>query len=350
MEEAQGHDILPQKIEAEPKNKRRFVIYDIDNTFLSRLKHFTDIVKAKVEIHNQVMHYAVQETKTSYFPAFLTTRPASFFLDKESDNKMPVTADPASPLVYLRNIFGYAYKNGRAEKDQIRLIGCENGMVWLVRRGKNNDETKMGEKAWSLEVSPEFDEYRMVTRDRLRQIIQDKIIAAGKYKFEEGTMVLLNLQRVDELQMSEEEKARLGEEIKQEIIKDGHEEILDKIVIDRSQHDLDIYPRDQFLSRKLTGIDRLIPLLKGLGYGGVDYSEMVLAEDSINSSKKAAQLIVAKGGKLIVPANAQTQLKSFVRKFGGVVSQYETFWGTLAAVYEIYTKVRPTVNILEAKN
>lgn len=347
MTEAQ-RPALGNKAELEPKQKPLFAVYDIDQTFLSRANHLAMFVHSEVEVHNQIMAHVVENTKTSYCPILLTTRPSSFFLDRAENASKP-EENKISPLRFLRNLLGYSYWGGKLFSDQIRLIGCENGVVWLVRKGKETDEREKGDFAWRVEVSPEFKKYREVTRETLRQILQSNFVDTGEYKFEPDTMILLNLQKIDESEMSPEEKTALAEKIKQAVKKEGHEEILDKLVIDTSQHDLDIYPKELFWERKWHGVKRLLSLLNDLGYPNASYSQMILAEDSLGPVKKAGQLIAKSGGKLIAPANAQGAFKSLVSLTKGVVSQYETFWGTMAGVYEVFTGVRPTVKNLEGR-
>ena len=164
---ASGYNYIesPSTQETEPNSQTVITVYDIDKTLLGSKMLYDCFVQSQAFIHNSIIKYIAQKDNYRIIPTILTTRPASAFL---KEGKLPIR--------FFKRLCGYNHVgNGEIEEEQIRIIGCENGTVRLIRNSPskvNRVDTQLenkewresweetdDDKGWIIQVDPRYDSY-----------------------------------------------------------------------------------------------------------------------------------------------------------------------------------------------
>lgn len=318
--------------------KKHLVVSDVDMTWFDRDRNETSAaVRSQVAILNSLLdELKAAGDDTEIVP--LTARPADAFLNKNS---------PLS--FYLGGTIKRDDGTGSTEEivcqsiEGLEVIGCELGSVMLVKDLPENGASNSG---WSVRIHSEYVEYATTTREKLKKVLQYLFVTTNKYKFEQGTFVLLSLQRQDDQHMSAEEKSGILQELENELKKRGMENLWNDVEVDMEGHDLDLNPKKLMHESKAVGLKEIMRILKERGRE-YKMDEVIMIDDSFKPVAEAFPLVAKGGGRIASPANRSMKLTPIMNEFGGLTSDYPIFWGTISALREILLNEKLKVPWLE---
>lgn len=313
MSDLQSENMETARVpETLPEQKSAILLLDLDGGIYKKEQDNEQTVKAKVEIANQVFKYLAHELNRDIIPVILTQRPAQAVLEH--------------PLIKhflgLRNFV--KSPDGKIAAREMPLVLCELGSVQLHYENGQ----------WAKKIDSGFETYRQGVRKDLVELLKEKYVDTGLCQFEEGTDVCLALQLNGSCPKTKKE---IADEVEALLKEKGREDLLGKVVIETDGMDVDFIPQKLQERAKGIGVDAALKYFQEHGYPNLQHNSVILADDTRYAAGKAAEVLFKKGGKTIVPSNAESALKEIIERNGGIISPYDTFWGTIDGVFRALT-------------
>lgn len=286
-------------------DKTLVLVHDLDDS-LRRRREPVGTARTKVTIEQKITNNLAQETDLSILKTIVTGRPAKALLTK-----------PA--LREFLNMQSIIQKDGRQVHLPLSVVFCELGAVALKR-------TKTD---WQPEVVPYFQTYCNETRQKLHDWLKEKYVDTEKYKFEEGTLVSLSLQSLDDQPL---DKEKLAAEIKAAWKKENQTDFQNEVSILTEGADVDFYPSVLTKGGKVHGLTEVLNYFREF-LPDLQWKNIIFADDSGGQASRTPALL---GASIIAPANSNQKMKIVIKALNaGYVSIYDQFIGIMDGLKQV---------------
>lgn len=293
------------------EQKSAILLLDLDGGIFKKEQDGVQTVKAKVEIANQVFRYLSSKLNLDILPVILTQRPAQAVLE------YPL-------LKHFLGLSCFKTSDNNILPFPMPLVLCEFGSVQLHYENGQ----------WAKKIDSGFETYRQGVRKDLVELLKEKYVDTGLCQFEEGTDVCFALQLNGSCPKTKKE---IADEVEALLKEKGREDLLGKVVIETGGMDVDFIPKELEERAKAVGVDAALRFFQENGYPEVKHESVILTDDTKYAAGAAVETLHKRAGKSVAPSNAEWALKEILKQNGGIISPYDTFWGTIEGVYHAIT-------------